>query len=307
VTNDSSGKQTLAAEATYDYPYVIPRKIGGIDGGSSTLMHFRSEISSTMGDGACIYALNPTAPRAVDASGSTLVSIDGCIIASNSNADDSIYVGGSSSLSADCLQAAGEIEATGGLTTDCAQNREHAWRLPDPFKDLVEPVPPILMADPKKSDTNIAPGRYNNLTLDGTKTLAAGLYYIEGSLTIKGEISGTDVTFFLADGGITANGNASFNVDAPKTGPYAGLLFWSARSNTSDHIFNGTGATDLNGYLYFPSSDVSYTGNNTTGSTCLRIVADTIELTGSSTIRSDCTDELGGREARVSGPLFYSK
>ena len=193
------------------------------------------------------------------------------------------------------------------MTTDCEQNRENAWRLPDPFEGLIEPAPPVPMSDPKKSDTIVVAGRYTNLTLDGTKTLGPGLYYIEGSLSIKGTVTGTDVMFFLADGGVTVNGDASLSLRAPQTGAYAGILFWSAKSNTSAHVFNGNGATDLNGYLYFPSASVDYSGNNGTTSNCLRIVADTITMTGSSTIRSDCSDELGGREARVSGPLYYSR
>ena len=181
------------------------------------------------------------------------------------------------------------------------------WRLADPFALLPEPIPPMLLKNPKSTDTIVAPGRYSNLSLDGTKVLQPGLYYVEGSLTVKGDITGSGVTIFMADGGIRVNGNASISLDAPQEGLYAGMLFMSARTNTSDHIFNGNGATDLNGVLYFPASEVTYLGNNATTTTCMRIVADTIIMSGSSNIRSDCTEELGGREARVSGPLYYFK
>lgn len=306
MSTESSGLQSLSAQVSYDYPRLIPWTIRH-DEGTSTALLVDTRVSSTIGDGACIYALNKVAPRALEVSGSTTVTVDGCVLASNSIAADAVYVGGSASINADCVQTAGEIDADEGLVTDCAENREHAWRLPDPFAELVEPMPGILLADPKKSDTIVEPGRYRNLTLDGTKTLQPGIYYIDGFLAIKGDISGTGVTFFMADGGITVNGNASLSLSAPTSGNYAGMLFWSARTNTSPHVFNGNGATDLNGYLYFPSGAVSYQGNNGTMSNCLRIVADTVTLTGSSTMRSDCSAELGGREARVSGPLYYSK
>ena len=106
---------------------------------------------------------------------------------------------------------------------------------------------------------------------------------------------------------MTVNGNASLSLSAPTTGEYAGMLFISDALNTSSHVFNGNGATDLNGYLYFPKGDLTYVGNNSTSSNCLRIVADTVEMSGNSTLRSDCTAELGGREAKVSGPLHYTR
>ncbi|TIW06446.1 MAG: pilus assembly protein, partial [Mesorhizobium sp.] len=111
------------------------------------------------------------------------------------------------------------------------------------------------------------------------------------------------MTIFMADGGITVNGNGSLSLSAPQTGDYAGMLMMSARANASSHLFNGNGATDLNGVLYFPYGDLTYNGNNNgTSSSCMRIVADTIKMSGNSNIKSDCSAELGGREARVAGP-----
>lgn len=266
-----------------------------------------TRISVRTGDTACVYALNRTAPRAVEAAGNTSIIMDGCVVASNSAADDAIYVGGSATLSADCLQSSGGIDATAGLTLDCASSRQNAWPLPDPFAHLPEPMPPILLSEPKASDTVVRAGRYWNLDLSGTKTLEPGIYYIDNDLDIKGTVTGEGVVFYIKNGSVTVNGNASLSLSAPTTGEYAGMLFISDALNTSSHIFNGNGATDLNGYLYFPKGDLTYVGNNSTSSNCLRIVADTVEMSGNSTLRSDCTAELGGREAKVSGPLHYTR
>ncbi len=297
------GNQSLSTETSFTYRYLIPRSFGEA---SETDILVKSRISSQSGDSACVYALNRTAPRAFEAAGNTTVTMDGCVIASNSSAADSIYVGGSAALEADCIQSSGGIVATSGLVTDCPKNRTNAWRLPDPWGNLMEPVPPVLYANPKSSDLTVKPGRYKNLDLDGIKTLEPGLYYLEGPLSIKGDISGVGVTIFMADGKISVNGSASLSLSAPQTGDYAGMLMMSARSNTSPHVFNGNGATDLNGVLYFPYGDLTYNGNNATTSTCMRIVADTITMSGNSKIRSDCTAELGGRVARVAGPFYYS-
>jgi hypothetical protein len=301
---EEDGTQSLRTETRLHYRYLIPRFTG--DDPTFTNILVQSRISSNNGDAACVYALNRTAPRAFEAAGSTAVTMDGCIIASNSSAADSIYVGGNASLEADCLQSSGGIAATSGLVTDCEHNRLNAWRLPDPWGNLKEPVPPIPYPNPRNSDLTIKPGRYRNLDLNGDKTLEPGLYYVEGSLSVKGTVTGAGVTIYMADGGITVNGNGSLSLSAPQTGDYAGMLMMSARANTSSHLFNGNGATDLDGVLYFPYGALTYNGNNSTNSTCMRIVADTIKMSGNSNIKSDCSAELGGREARVAGPFYFS-
>jgi Flp pilus assembly protein TadG len=308
LSNDAQGVQHIMAKVNYTHQLALSHLFRDkqVDGLTGIPFELLSRVSVRIGDTACIYALNRTASRAINAGGSTTVVMDGCVLAANSAAADAIYVGGNASVAADCLQSSGGIDATGGLVTDCAAMRENAWPLPDPFAGFPHPAPPILMSNPKNSDLTVQPGRYRNLSLDGTKTLEPGLYYIEGSLSVKGDISGTGVTFYMADGGVTVNGHAAMALSAPQSGDYAGMLFMAPETNTSAHKFNGTGATELNGYLYFPKGDLSYSGSNSTSSTCLRIVADTVTMTGNSYLKSDCTAELGGREARVSGPLHFT-
>ncbi len=302
VATDSGGQHHLSTEAVWRYSFAFPLPYAIAEHSD---LRVRARVSASAGDTACVYALNHTASRALQAGGSTTVTMDGCVIASNSTALDAVYVGGSARLAADCIQSSGGIAATSGLTTKCAQNRERAWRLPDPFRDLVDPAPPILMS--AGGSSSLSPGRYNNLTLNGDRTLLPGLYYIEGSLTVQGNVTGTGVTIFMKNGAVKTNGNANLSLSAPTEGPYAGMLFWSSQTNTSSHSFNGNGLTDLNGFLYFPRGDLTFNGNNGTSSTCLRIVADTIKMTGNSSMRSDCTQELGGREARVAGPPRLSR
>jgi hypothetical protein len=254
----------------------------------------------------------------VEVSGGANISMDGCVIASNSNDNESIYAGGTSAIHADCAQAVGQINTGTNMTVDCSSMRENAWTLDDPFKDIPAPARPMaLTTAPKKKDTTMSPGRYKDLTLDGEKELSPGVYYIEGSLTIHGDISGSGVMIYMADGALTVNGNASLDLQAPtaddiKNNPglgldsYAGILFMNGRTNTNPMGFNGTGETNLDGFVYSAVGQVNYSGNNGTTSTCLRIVADTIKLTGTTKMKSDCSEALGGREAETSGPFYYS-
>lgn len=307
LITDTNGVQHITVDAKYRYAQSMGGVFSKEDGVLPGVPFKRkSRISVQTGDPACVYALSRTAPRAVKASGNTSVVMDGCVVQSNSSADDAIYVAGSADIEADCVQTSGGVDATGGMKLDCGTYRENAWPLPDPFASVPEPIPSILWPNPKKKDVVVKPGRYRNLSLDGNKKLQPGIYYLEGDLSVKGDLTGNGVMIFMKDGGVRINGNANVSLGAQKTGVYAGILFMSSRTNTSDQLFNGTGVTDLNGYLYFPSSHVSYTGNNGTTSNCLRIVADTVEMSGSSVMKSDCSAELGNREALVSGPFHYT-
>jgi hypothetical protein len=306
LAQHADGRMHLSAEARLDYRHMIPRPYFMSEPEATTL-NVQSRVTAATGDLACVYALNHTAARAFQAGGNTTVEMEGCVIASNSSAADAVYVGGNGELAVECIQSSGGIDAGSGLTTRCATNREYAWRSPDPFEKLAEPLPPILRSNPKNRDTELEPGRYSNLRLQNDIHLKPGLYYIEGSLTIQGAVTGSGVTFFMKDGDIRTNGSAALSISAPATGEYAGMLFWSAPDNTSAHSFNGNGATDLDGVLYFPRGNLTFNGNHGTQATCLRIVADTVMMTGSSRMKSDCTAELGGREARIAGQLYLSR
>jgi hypothetical protein len=57
-------------------------------------------------------------------------------------------------------------------------------------------------------------------------------------------------------------------------------------------VLNGGANTALVGATYFPSNQVTWSGNNTGQSQCTVIVADTVVLTGSSQLTSEKCDEF---------------
>ncbi len=316
LETQSDGSQVMKTSAEYNYELLFIQSV--LSGPDTRLIKTATNIRSAAGDPACVYALNHTAQRAVEVSGGAKIGMDGCVVASNSNDNESIYASGSSHISTDCAQAAGLIDTGSSMTTKCDHVRENAWVLEDPFKAIPEPQRPVsLSKDPKLKDTTVDPGRYYNLTLDGTKKLNPGVYYIEGSLTIHGDISGSGVFIYMADGDLTVNGNASLDLQAPtladiKNNPglgldnYGGMLFMNARSNNYPMTFNGSGTTQLDGYIYSAAGQVFYSGDNGTQSTCLRIVADTIKLTGSTDMKSNCDLALANRIATTAGDFYYS-
>ena len=61
----------------------------------------------------------------------------------------------------------------------------------------------------------------------------------------------------------------------------------------------GTADSELTGTIYFKSQPVAYAGNFSGQEGCTRVVADTIEWTGSTTLNQDCT-KLGMKDVMSS-------
>jgi hypothetical protein len=65
----------------------------------------------------------------------------------------------------------------------------------------------------------------------------------------------------------------------------------------------------MSGFIYAPDAAITYTGNsdmNAQGS-CLRLVANTVQMTGNSAFKSDCTAVLGSREMYASRMITLAK
>jgi hypothetical protein len=88
---------------------------------------------------------------------------------------------------------------------------------------------------------------------------------------------------------ININGSAIMNLTAPTTGVYAGMLFYAHSGMTNDVTFNGDSSSLLTGALYFPSAEVTYSGNFSGLGGCTQVVAAAVHWTGSSSIAQDCT------------------
>lgn len=307
LTTDADGAQSVSAGVQYNYKLMIIGSVNPID--SLTLpVSAKSKVRWADAGEACVLALSTSASRAIDVSGSADIDMDGCLMVSKSTDDESIYVGGSAAMHAECVEAAGLVSATSGLTYDCDDAMEKHATPADKFASYSYPAKPMsLSSNPKKSDTTLSPGRYKNLSLDGTKTLAAGTYYIEGSLTIQGDVSGSGVLFFMEDGAVKVNGTASLDLSGPTSGDYQGMVFVAAQDNDSSMTFNGTGSTNVDGIIYSAKGQVSFSGNSSTGSNCMRIVADTVDLNGNNTFSSDCDLVLGDNEVYASGNLYFAE
>lgn len=293
---------SYTATATFGFPYdpvflaQLPFRI------TRTSVARRNTASQ-----ACVLALSPTIKRAFNNAGGAQTDMTGCIVMSDSSNSESSYVDANSSMKADCLFAAGGINAdTAATDLTCGTPRANIAPLRDPFAGRTMPTPDttgltIPPADPSTGVTTLSPGTYKNgLTVQGATTLQPGNYIIDGGtlkLNANADLTALGVTFFMMNGAsVSINGNADFNITPSTSGDWAGFAFVGDPSNTSAATINGTSNSNLTGIVYLPSStSLSYSGDGSTSSgECIRLVAQTVTLTGSSKFRSDCTAQLAG-------------
>lgn len=248
---------------------------------------------------ACILALDTWANDAVIFIGNPTANFNGCVVMSNSLADDSITIAGSADVTAPCIVSAGGTEVSAELTlTSCAAPMEEMPQALDPYADLPEPSQSGACAsvpggNPHQPKT-INPGIYcGGLNLSGDITLTPGVYVIDGGdfrINANANVSGQGVVFFLTGGAaVRFNGSAEISLSAPTTGTYSGVLMYGDRDQgNAENIFNGTADSSFTGALYFPTQQVTHNGNFSGDNGCLRIVSRSIDLRGNSGFGTDC-------------------
>jgi putative Flp pilus-assembly TadE/G-like protein len=149
-------------------------------------------------------------------------------------------------------------------------------------------------------------GTVQNIIFDAGEFILVG-----GGLSVNGavNVSGSAVTFFNTYpgtqsnkyGGISINGSGTVNLTAPTTGSDKALLFyqdprvsWSA-SNGS--IIAGGANSVYDGIIYFPTTDLTYSGNSSNSSTgtdgYTMLVGYDVTINGTAQINSDYST-LGG-------------
>jgi hypothetical protein len=90
-------------------------------------------------------------------------------------------------------------------------------------------------------------------------------------VTGNASISGSGVMIYNAGsnypgsggnfGGITVSGTGTFNLSAPTSGPYAGIVIFQSRQNTRALSFSGTAMAGVTGLIYAPNALLSMSGS----------------------------------------------
>lgn len=296
LTVTTVGKDTVRAVIVEEQP----RLFSGVFMKTATQsITVEAEATFESGGPACVLALSSIEFDALTFTGNTDVDLKDCNIMSNSSASQSILQTGSSTVSADCVYAAGGISHNSNMTTtNCSSPVENAQPSADPYAHLNVPASPAACtAIPKfKPTTNftLSPGRYcGDMVLKGDVTFSPGTYIIDGGdleATSQARVSGTDVTIVMTGGGeIKINGGAELNLSAPSSGYFSGVLFYQDRNDSGyQHVINGNSSSSFDGAMYFPSSEVKMLGSGAATGGCLQLIADTIYFSGTSSFEHNC-------------------
>jgi Flp pilus assembly protein TadG len=247
-------------------------------------------------DTACIFALNPTATKALNGNGNAILQGTNCGIQVNSSASDAMVNSGTISASSICV--VGNYGGSGYTP----QPNAGCPVVPDPFAATPIPTPGVCDATNlsiNASQTFSAPMDVFcgglSVSSGATATFQPGVYHIvDGPLkvTAGGSIVGNEVVFVLS-GTATMDiaGQGRVSATPPLSGDLAGYSIVQSRTAPlgGANKITGEGQFSFPGIMYLPRSSLDIAGRadgNTFTPTYAAIVADTIKISGQGELRA---------------------
>jgi hypothetical protein len=111
----------------------------------------------------------------------------------------------------------------------------------------------------------------------------------------------SDVTIILTGSGsnyatASISGGADVTINAPTSGPLAGLAIYQDRNapqvaSPPPNSFTGGTTQNIRGAIYFPNQGMTFNGGTATGgATCTQLVGLTITFNGNATFNNNCKD-----------------
>jgi len=258
------------------------------------------------GGGGCIYVLQASS-SSVTNSGNALVQ-SGCGIYINSSGPTAVTMSGSSLIKTtggaktNIVASGGSAVLTSGTATINPSPNLGTTAVADPFASMDPPTVgscdytgPVVVT----TNTTLNPGVYcGGIITSGTQTITLnpGLYTIKSGITESGSptFNGTGVTLYFKTGGITGSGSGTFNLTAPTSGTWQGVVLYEDRANTSGITLSGSTGTQVNGLVYMPKGNLTYSGYSGTSGVITTLVVNALTFSGTSYIQQAATTAYGG-------------
>ena len=282
--------------------------------GFSSLFMSTAPVITTTGTAAlfddgnyCVVALAPTG-SALIIGGSADVDM-GCGAISNSGDPVAAVSTNGTAYNFE----ADPVAAVGGMPTSingASELQPFHIAMQDPYANLPMAIPSGMSCtnfnthrvDTGSNDVDgdgrvdITAGCYSTFTPgNDTYELEAGTYYFDSiDLSLAGQtrLVGTGVTIILTGttpGSLTMAGNSAMDLTAPTSGTYTNMLIMQSpnAATGNNNTINGDNNTALDGAIYFPRGDITFSGSAATATQCAMVVAYTVEFTGSTTLQND--------------------
>ncbi len=250
--------------------------------------------------GDAIVALAPSG-IGFDAAGTPNWSVQGGGIFSNSSGTPSARCKGASDVTTPSLTTVGSVTfqcaADVRLTTTGATQwrpQDYAGMLPQtPTCDgTARKIGNYWVVDPNLADPNRVGSK---VAFNGVMHFGSGLFCVTNSPgPFHGAIDGTGVTFYLMPSNFSMklNGGGTFTATAPTSGPYMGVLMFSAPQlsggvlqSTQSIDLRGNGTGDIRGSIIVPSANVTMFGNSNSNGYQTQVVAYHVDSGGTSNIQ----------------------
>ncbi|MGY3697441.1 Flp pilus assembly protein TadG [Bradyrhizobium sp. USDA 3240] len=270
----------------------------------------------------CVLALTGS----LSFQGSPNINAQNCGMASNSQAGNAIdFTGGGMTLTGS-LSAAGGCS---GSSTFCSKAFLYTPPVPNPFSALDTAMTTLCGANPSLPTkcgltscttygassgnflpyTAATPCVNDSVSTKGNTavTLSAGVYFISGTLTLKGgsAITGSGVTLILLPGAsFDTKGGGTVTITGPSTAPSTSSLpaAFQSSANLFQYMsiyyasstgvqFGGNSNINLTGNIYAPNAAVTFQGNPTIsvgsgGKSCGELIAKSVAFNGNATLDS---------------------
>jgi hypothetical protein len=277
--------------------------------GANPTVSAHAVVAPAPNGGGCMLALG--GGNSIQVSGNGHVVLQGCDADGNGNL---LMNGSPSNLAVNTIDITGTESGQGTLTSTQTPTYNDPTAFTDPYaarsptpQSVVAAIPGTCVAWP--GTATVAPGCYKGgFTITSNVTLSAGRYYIDGKFggfnQTGGTVSGTGVSIILTSSTpatvstiatIAISGNSVFSITAPSDGstdPLDGIAIIQdnrASTTSTGASFSGQAAIDAVGAFYFPSSTISFSGNNVSvSSACLQLVGLDLSLAGNATFQSNC-------------------
>jgi hypothetical protein len=286
-----------------------------------------SATGLTKAAGSCLYVLDPSGSGTLTIAGSSLLT-SACGLYVDSNSSSAAVANGGGTITAPLLGVVGGTTIHGGASLPVTT------AIPgfgDPLGYLGVPSMGSCASYAGKTDNGNKtenPGLFcGGLTIASSAnvTLNPRLYVLNGGgLTIKGNVTGNGVTFYLTGttsgagkyAGVTINSGTTATLKAPNTcsdgvgnpigGSINGVLMFQDRSvvgtSSNQSTISGGATSSFDGALYFPTTTLNYSGNSA-GSGYTYLVAYDLKIAGNSNIGNNYSCLNGGSSIIQSAAL----
>ena len=272
--------------------------------GVNTMSVAARAVAGKGSSSGCVYIMDSSASNALVTSGSGTLNTS-CGVYVNSTDSKAVNLSGSA-----CIQSPTSPPNTAVVNIVGSYNNNSSCTPPtfntgqtavaDPLASVAAPTVGSCTQTSNysvPSGTAVPSGTYcGGITVSGGGSASfSGTYILlGGGLTVSGgsSITGTGVTFYNTYDAthsykpIVVSGGSATNISAPTTGAQAGVLFFEDRSetSTSQNTVSGGSGAQFTGALYFLHSPLVYSGGSTTTTSNILIVADTLTISGPSSV-----------------------